>query len=160
MYARYNGHDRRKGSSRENPAREDPTRIGGVTGLKAAFRLLRKFPVPALLLVAVLAACSSSPDAIDPSRVEAFLSSDPEPVRVGEPVALTATFTGARFPEETYVYCEIRAGKKPVYLEAERAGEDRFVCRTSFGQAGTFDVYLHLYVAELHIAKKRQVEGD
>jgi hypothetical protein len=111
----------------------------------------------ALMIIAAMTACSSG-ESIDPARVEAELATDPAPARTGEPATLKATFTGAKFPEEVYVYFEVRTGDRPVFFDAVREGENTFTGSMTFEQAGTFDVYLHLYVEDLHITKKQQVE--
>ncbi|MBP1989524.1 FixH family protein [Paenibacillus eucommiae] len=112
----------------------------------------------ALLIIGLLTACSSEPAPIDPSAIEVSLSTVPAPAVSGKPVELKADFTGAEFADSTQVTFDIRVDDKPKMVDAENKGNGVFMGTYTFEKAGLYEVYLHLYVDDLHITKKKQVD--
>jgi len=99
---------------------------------------------------------SAPPIEIDPSLVEGTLTTDPSPPVAGEPAQLRVQFSGAELTDQADVAVEIRAAGRPTLVDAE-FDNGAFVGTHTFANAGTFEVYLHLYVDDLHIAKKTEV---
>lgn len=119
--------------------------------------------VSLLIAFAVLAACSGqspseSSGTIDPTAVEAELTTDPETPGANQEVTLAVRLTGAEFPESTTVNIDVRQDQVPIIIKTQREDNDVFTGTYTFPEAGVYDVYLHLYIRELHLIKKKQVE--
>ncbi|BBH20183.1 hypothetical protein Back11_15280 [Paenibacillus baekrokdamisoli] len=111
------------------------------------------------LLIGLLTACSSEPAApINPEAIEVSLSTEPVPAVAGNLLELRAKFTGAEFSKSTQVTFDIRLDGKPKLIEGQNEGNGAFTGNFTFPQAGQYDVYLHLYVDDLHMTKKKQVD--
>lgn len=112
----------------------------------------------AIALFSILTACSGEQPPIDPAAIDATLSTEPSPALAGSPVELRAAFTGASFPDKVVVTFDVRSGDRPELFDASNEGEGLFTGKFTFPEKGVYDVYLHLYVDDLHITKKKQVE--
>jgi hypothetical protein len=66
--------------------------------------------------------------------------------------------TGVPQEMRTFVDFEIRAGELPDLIKAENRGNGLFAGSYTFPEAGSYEVYLHLYIEDLHLIKKRQVQ--
>ena len=117
-----------------------------------------------LLVVAVfLAACSGqapseSTETIDPTAVEAVLTTDPATPEANQEVTLAVQLTGAEFPASTTVNIDVRQDRVPTIIKTQTKGDNVFTGTFTLPKAGVYDVYLHIYIRELHLTKKKQVE--
>lgn len=115
------------------------------------------------LLAALLTACGAEQGGggaaqIDGSKVDVILTSA-EPAAAGEETTLIAELTGAVFPEElTFVQFDVREADGPVLINGELQGEQRYTAQHRFEEPGVYDVVLHIYVEDLHLMKRKQVE--
>ncbi|RXZ80625.1 hypothetical protein EBB07_17870 [Paenibacillaceae bacterium] len=122
--------------------------------------MLKKFRtiLAVSLLVAVLAGCSAEPAAvIDPEAIAASLSTSPAPASAGEAVELTVNVTGAE-GAATEVTIDVRVDEEPKLIATKSMGDNSYAGAFTFPKAGNYDVFLHLYVDDLHLTKKTQVE--
>lgn len=120
-----------------------------------------KRPLVALLVVVGLAlwlsACGSG-EPVDYEAVEAVLTTKPETIAAGSPVELAVSFTGMKVTGKATVTFDVRVGEKPVLFDAVHQGEGSFSGSFTFPEKGSYAVYIHLYVDDLHLTKKKTVE--
>ena len=111
-------------------------------------------------LVAVLAACAglgTAQPSIDPASVDVVLTTNPEQAIAGDSVELHAILAGVGETEEIDVSFEIRLDRKPSLVDAAYGADGAFTAAFTFPQQGSYDVYIHMYIGDLHITKKKQV---
>lgn len=119
----------------------------------------RIIAVCAALAFGLLAACSGEGGtSFNPDQLEVTLATEPSPPAAGETAELRVQLAGVPPEMRTFVDLEIRAGEVPDLIKADNRGSGLFAGTYRFPQAGTYDVYLHLYVEDLHLIKKRQVQ--
>jgi len=117
--------------------------------------------VGAVLAFGLLAACAGSGgSSFNPDEVEVTLMTEPSPAASGTPAELRMQLSGVPPEMRTYVDFEIRAGETPDLIRAENGGDGLFTGTYRFPAPGTYDVYLHLYIEDLHLIKKRQVQAE
>jgi len=115
--------------------------------------------VCAALAFGLLAACSGSGgSSFNPDEVEVTLVTEPSPAASGAPAELRMQLSGVPPEMRTYVDFEVRAGETPDLIRAENEGGGLFTGTYRFPAPGSYDVYLHLYIEDLHLIKKRQVQ--
>jgi hypothetical protein len=119
---------------------------------------------PALLLLLLglilgfAAACSESDiRSVDPAEVEVSLTSDPASAEAGKPVRLTAQFTGVELASWAKAAFEVRMDGGLKLVDAEKLSTGGFGASYTFPQAGTYDIYVHLYQGDFHLTKKKQL---
>lgn|SRR5690606_4701484 len=113
--------------------------------------------ISALLLATVLSACGGS-EPIDPEAVEIELTTE-SPAVANEETKLIATLTGAHFPADaTAVNFDIRIDLVPRLINGQAEGDNTFAAWFTFPEPGTYDVYLHVYIEDLHLMELKKVE--
>jgi len=117
------------------------------------------------LLMIVLAACcilsacsGTGKQEIDPEAVEAHLATIPEVITAGAKAEFTATFTGMEADNEVTVNFDVRIDGEPVLFKAYYKGDGKFTGAYTFEKSGTYDLYIHTYVEDLHLIFKKSVE--
>lgn len=113
--------------------------------------------VAVFAIVGMLMACSSE-EPVDLEAVEATLTTKPESASSGSPVELQAAFTGMKVSEKASVTFDIRVGDKPKLVDATYKGDGVFSGSFTFPEKGSYTVYIHLYVEDIHLTKKKTVE--
>lgn len=109
-----------------------------------------------VMLVMLLAGCGADNQPFDAEAVDVILeaeAADPN----GE-TRLVATLTGEQFPEQTFVQFDIRVDLIPRLLDGASEGGDVYTTSYKFPGPGIYDVYMHLYIEDLHLMKLKQVE--
>lgn len=113
--------------------------------------------ISALLLIAILTACGGS-EPIDPEAVEIELTIE-SPVVANEETKLMASLHGGTFPADaTAVNFDVRIDGIPQLINGKAEGDNTFAGMFTFPEPGTYDVYLHVYIEDLHLMELRQVE--
>jgi hypothetical protein len=123
--------------------------------------LLKYVPVTLLLalMLGIVTACSGSNiRSVDPADVEVSLSADPASAPAGKPVALTAQFTGVEPADWAKASFEIRIEGNLKLVDAEKQSSGGFAATYTFPEAGTYDIYVHLYQGDFHLTKKKQLK--
>ncbi|WP_020619786.1 hypothetical protein [Paenibacillus daejeonensis] len=106
-----------------------------------------------------LSGCGGEPAVpIDPALVEATVRTEPAPASSGTPVTLVAEFTGAEITDRADVTLDIRVEGEPVLIDATYDGEGGFEATYTFADPGSYETFVHLYVDDLHLTKKAQVD--
>ena len=117
------------------------------------------FSACAAIAFVLMSACSGSGGtSFNPENVEVTLATEPTPAKAGAPAELNMQLTGVPQEMRTFVDFEIRAGELPDLIKAENRGNGLFAGSYTFPEAGSYEVYLHLYIEDLHLIKKRQVQ--
>lgn len=114
--------------------------------------------VTAVAIAAMLLASCSSEQPVDVEAVEATLATKPETVAAGSPAELQATFTGMKVSDKASVTFDIRVDDKPKLVDAAYQGDGVFSGSFTFPEQGSYTVYIHLYVDDIHLTKKKAVE--
>ncbi|MCP3773762.1 hypothetical protein NLX71_10615 [Paenibacillus sp. MZ04-78.2] len=111
-----------------------------------------------LLLAAVITACSSERP-IDPSEVEVTLTTEPSPPKANTVTKFTATLGGVPESTKATLSFDIRKSENDTlsYLNAKQEGL-AFSADKELKEPGTYTVYVHLYIGDLHITKKKKIE--
>jgi hypothetical protein len=111
-----------------------------------------------IVLVVFLLGCSSSPQGIDPAKVQIKLMSDPTTVKTAEPVKLAAEVIGIEVTEGLHLQFDIRRpDKKSLPGKEAKLVNGRYEAEITFEQTGTYTVYIHLYRGEDHITKQKEL---
>ncbi|WP_054973219.1 hypothetical protein [Paenibacillus sp. A3] len=112
-----------------------------------------------LLLVAVITACSTSERPVDPSEVEVTLTTEPSPPKVNAVTKFTATLGGVPESTKATLAFDIRKSENDTlsYLNAKQEG-NAYSAEKELKEPGTYTVYVHLYIGDLHIIKKKKLE--
>jgi hypothetical protein len=110
------------------------------------------------LFVASLTACSGGKISLDPLAIDAVLTTVPSPAVAETPVGLKATVTGADSARSVRVKFDVRVDGKPKLIDGQSAEAGAFEGTFAFPQPGVYEVYIHLYIDDLHLTKKKQVE--
>jgi len=113
--------------------------------------------VAAFVFMGMLMACSSE-EPVDVDAVEATLATKPEVVHAGSPVELQAAITGMKVSGKASVTLDIRIGDKPQLIDTSYQKDGVFSGSFTFPDKGSYTVYIHLYVDDLHLTKKKTVE--
>jgi len=112
-----------------------------------------------LAVLVILSACSGSgKQPIDPEAVEAHLVTNPEVVIAGSKAEFTTTFTGMEADSEVTVNYDVRIDGEPELFKAYYKGDGKFTGAYTFVESGTYDLYIHTYVEDLHLIFKKSVE--
>ncbi|MDO3675461.1 hypothetical protein [Paenibacillus ehimensis] len=111
-----------------------------------------------LLLAAVMTACSSERP-VDPAEVEVTLTTEPSPPKANAVTKFTATLGGVPESTKATLSFDIRKSEHDTlsYLNAKQEG-NAFTADKELKEPGTYTVYVHLYIGDLHITKKKQIE--
>lgn len=117
-----------------------------------------KWLATALIGMLVLLSACASEEPIDLNAVEAKLATNPEMVTAGSQVELTATVTGMEISNKAKVTLDARIGEEPVLFDAVNEGDGVFTASFTFPEPGVVAVYIHLYVDDIHLTKKQEVE--
>ncbi|MFS0725987.1 hypothetical protein [Paenibacillus sp. 1P07SE] len=111
------------------------------------------------LICIALSGCGGEPAVpIDPAAVEASLSTEPAVPVAEAPVTMRATFSGAEITDKADVTLDIRLDDKPMLVNTTYDGEGGFTAGYNFEEPGSYEVFIHLYVDDLHLTKKAQVD--
>mgnify|MGYP001343387428 CR=1 FL=1 len=111
-----------------------------------------------LLIVGLLSACGGGSEPIDPEAVEIELTTQ-APAIANEETVLIAKLTGAEFPPEaTALNFDIRIDSVPQLISGQAEGDNTYIGTYTFPEPGTYDVYLHVYIEDLHLMELGQVE--
>ncbi len=113
--------------------------------------------VTVFTILAMLVACSNA-EQMDAEAVEATLATKPEMAVSGSPVELQASFTGAKVSDKANVTFDIRVDDNPKLVKADYKGDGVFSGLFDFPKKGGYTVYIHLYVEDIHLTKKKTVE--
>jgi len=116
------------------------------------------FTMTLCVCVMMLAACGSTPP-IDSEAIDVNLTTA-EPAIANEETTLVAELVGIEFPESTVVQFDVRLNGDiiPRVLNSATQGDDVYTATFKFPEPGVYDVYLHIYIEDLHLTKRRQVE--
>ncbi len=109
------------------------------------------------VLIGFLTACSGGAP-LNPDSVDVTVTTEPAPAAAGSPVKLKAQLAGVPSDMASSVTFDIRAGELPELIDAVDEGGGLYTGTCTFPEAGVYDVFLHLYIGDLHLTKKRQVE--
>ncbi|WP_051775199.1 FixH family protein [Paenibacillus tyrfis] len=111
-----------------------------------------------LLLAAVMTACSSERP-VDPSEVEVTLTTEPSPPKANAVIKFTATVGGVPESTKATLAFDIRKSENDTlsYLNAKPEG-NAYSAEKELKEPGTYTVYVHLYIGDLHIIKKKKIE--
>jgi|HigsolmetaAR203D_1030402.scaffolds.fasta_scaffold00038_33 hypothetical protein len=109
-------------------------------------------------LLVILAACGSGPSA-DVEAIDVKLTTA-QPAFANEETTLVAELSGYDFPESTVVRFDIRLHEDiiPRELKSVPQGDNVYTTTYTFPEPGVYDVYVHIYIDDLHLIKMRQVE--
>lgn len=112
----------------------------------------------AAAVMVMLAACSGEPS-IDPMAIQAELTMEPAGASAGENVELLATLSGTAFTyENTDVDFEIRKGGEIMQMPGVFREPGVYYTRVTFPEPGSYEIYIHIYVEDLHVIEKSQVD--
>ncbi|MFF2479652.1 hypothetical protein [Paenibacillus sp. NPDC058071] len=104
-----------------------------------------------------LTACSSeAPD--NQEEVEVQLQTEPETVIAGNTTELRALITGMDVPKDATVTFDIRVNNQYKLVDAVNEGKGEFSGAFIFPEKGKQTVYVHFYVNDIHLTKKKWVE--
>ncbi|WP_088830117.1 FixH family protein [Paenibacillus tyrfis] len=111
-----------------------------------------------LLLAAVMTACTSERP-VDPSEVEVTLTTEPSPPKANAVIKFTATVGGVPESTKATLAFDIRKSENDTlsYLNAKPEG-NAYSAEKELKEPGTYTVYVHLYIGDLHIIKKKKIE--
>lgn len=110
-----------------------------------------------MMALLLLAACAGE-EPVDLNAVEAKLATNPVTVKAGNEVELIATVTGMKVSDKAKVTFDARIGGEPVLFDAVNEGDGVFTAAFTFPEPGVTAVYIHLYVDDIHLTKKQEVE--
>lgn len=109
-------------------------------------------------LIFLLVACgSSSTEGIDGEAVEVKFYTA-EPAVAGEETTLVAEMSGIDFPELTVLQFDVRIDGKPEIKTGEMIEKDVYQAKFTFPEPGVYEVVLHIYIEDLHLMEREQVE--
>jgi len=112
-----------------------------------------------LASLCIMSACSgSSAQPIDPEAVEAILVTNPEVITASSKAEFTTTFNGMEADSEVTVNYDVRINGEPELFKAYYKGDGKFTGAYTFQESGTYDLYIHTYVEDLHLIFKKSVE--
>lgn len=112
-----------------------------------------------IFLIVIMSACSSNPQGQDPASVTVELVTEPSPVQSAQKVKMTVQISDL-IKKEAQVQFDIRKPDNsglPETLNAQPGGNGSYYVETTFDQPGTYTVYIHLLLGELHLTKKKQL---
>lgn len=104
-----------------------------------------------------LAAACSSETPLDPETIDVQVWTEESAV-AGKETTLFAELTGAEFPEQTFVQFDVRIDGTPHIVTGTLEGDDVYTATYEFPEAGEYVVYMHIYIDDLHLMMRRQVE--
>lgn len=110
-----------------------------------------------------LTACADSdrPQEQDPAQVDVALRTDPSPVAAGQAAIVEVALAGIADTSGADVQLDIRElddPRRPNYVTARRQADGTFAADYTFGQAGSYTLYVHYYQQGLHVTKKKTLE--
>lgn len=111
-----------------------------------------------LIALSILLTACSGEQPIDLDAVDAKLTTTPETVTAGSPTKLHVEFEGMDVSETATVNFDIRIGEELELVDAAYEGDSIFGGTFTFPEKGILTVYVHLYVDDIHITKKKWVE--
>ncbi|MBD2847697.1 hypothetical protein IDH44_21100 [Paenibacillus sp. IB182496] len=121
----------------------------------------RTLPVLVLLLAGLLGACGQEPappaTIDDPMAVAATIETTPAPPIAGEPAELRAVISGAELDESADITLDVRVDGEAQLFDASYEADSVFAGEFTFPAAGTYEVFVHIYVGDLHLTKKDEV---
>lgn len=105
----------------------------------------------------LVAACSSEEAPLDPEAIDVQVWTEESAV-AGEETKLFAELSGAKFPEQTFVQFDVRMDGTPIIVDGVLEGDDVYSATYEFPEPGEYVVYMHIYIDDLHLMMRRQVE--
>lgn len=118
-----------------------------------------------VLMIAILAGCSSSSGQTEllneiPEIIEVQIQSDPEELKLGEPVAIQAKVTqgGAEVTDAKSVIFEVwySGDEEHEMLEGTHTGNGLYEFERTFDKNGVYNVIAHVTARDMHNMPRKQ----